>query len=257
MLSRLSCIFFLVMNFIIHINIFSQNIPVNYIQKAEDFLRDIRDKKELDHYLKTFEHAKLDNIFYQVETDNQKLAFWINLYNAYIQVILTKNPGMYNDRRNFFNEKQINIGGHLFSFADIEHGILRHSQHPFFLGYFTRPFPDKIEKKLRVSKRNYKIHFALNCGAKSCPPVAIFDVDKIEEQLFKSTEKYLNETTKYVPSENTVYVTSLFSWFRGDFGGINGIKQILTIFKHIDTNNLKVKTTTYDWTLKLNNFIDL
>ncbi|MBK9737257.1 MAG: DUF547 domain-containing protein [Saprospiraceae bacterium] len=245
------------MNFIIQPWINAQNIPVNYIQTAQDFLTDIKNNKEVDHYIKTFEYAKLENLSHQVETDNQKFAFWINIYNAYIQVILAKTPERYKDRRVFFSEKQINIGGHLFSFADIEHGILRHSQHPFFLGYVTRPFPDVTEKKLRVEKRNYRIHFALNCGAKSCPPVAVFDVDRIEEQLNISTEKYLKETTRYVKSENTVYVTSLFSWFRGDFDGIIGIKDILRKFNHIDSNNVNVKTTNYDWTLQLNNFIDI
>jgi hypothetical protein len=231
--------------------------PLNYQMEAREFLNAIRNKENTDLYIKIFNDCTLDQLNGQISTDQQKLTFWINIYNAYIQVILSKNPEKYNDRSTFFKEKQIKIGGQFFSFEDIEHGILRRSQHPFFLGYITRWFPEKTEKMLRVSNRNWRIHFALNCGAKSCPPVAIYDVDRIESQLDLSTKNYLQKFSTYDPASKIAYVTSLFSWFRGDFGGLEGIKNILIQHNIIPDINVRLKTAEYDWTLDLGNFVDL
>jgi hypothetical protein len=238
-------------------DISAQEKPNNYIAEAKAFLTAIRNKENTDIFVKAFANCNIEQLSQQVETDEQKLAFWLNMYNAYIQNILTKNPEKYNDRGSFFKDKQLNIGGKLFSFADIEHGILRHSQHELFLGYITRPFPDNTEKMLRVKKRNWHIHFALNCGAKSCPPVAIYDESRIDEQLGAGAKKYLTAFTSYRKEENTAYVTSLFSWFRGDFNGIKGIKEILLKFHLIPDTSVRLKTSEYDWTLDLGNFVDL
>lgn len=112
---------------------------------------------------------------------------------------------------------------------------------------------------MRVRQRDGRIHFALNCGAKSCPPVAVYDASRIDEQLDKSSSAYLNETSSYKVDENKIYVTSLFSWFRGDFGGIKGVKNnFLKKYNVIpQESNPSVSFSTYDWTLYLGNYIDL
>ncbi|MBK8055758.1 MAG: DUF547 domain-containing protein [Saprospiraceae bacterium] len=235
----------------------AQGKPINYLAMSIEFLTAVRNKEKVDLYLQTWASCDLVQLSQQVETDQQKLAFWINMYNAYIQVILANHPEKYNDRGTFFKEKQIKLGGSMFSFEDIEHGILRRSQHPFLLGYFTRWFPDKTEKMLRIGKRDWRIHFALNCGAKSCPPVAIYDTDRIEEQLEVSTKNYLQKFSTYQHSDKIAYVTSLFSWFRGDFGGLEGIKNILIKQNIIPDTNVRLKTAEYDWTMDLANFVDL
>ncbi|NNL10055.1 MAG: DUF547 domain-containing protein, partial [Croceitalea sp.] len=153
---------------------------------------------------------------------------------------------------------QINIAGEMVSFAKIEHGIIRKSQWELGLGYFRKIFPDKFERKLRVDKRDYRIHFALNCGAKDCPPVAIYTPNRLKEQLQKGTKIYLERTTTVNTQNNIAKVTSLFSWFRGDFGGKNGVKKILKEQNLIqNTKDVELSYKNYDWTLDLDNFIDL
>lgn len=253
----IKCFIFLFLSLFLNAKVSSQGVPINYLFTSQEFLKDIRDTKDISAYIKILEVCNIDKLNGQLGTDDQKFAFWVNIYNAYIQVILTSNPKKYDDRRTFFKEKQINIGGHWMSFADIEHGILRRSQHEFFLGYLTRFFPSNLEKKLRVEKRDYRIHFALNCGAKSCPPVAIYDWTRLSEQFDKSTKAYLTKFTNYKTDEKTAYVTSLFSWFRGDFGGLDGIKEILLKHQLIPDKSTRIKTSTYDWSLDLGNFISL
>lgn len=250
-----------IFNFILFIgfclDVFAQGVPVNYLAISEEMLENIEKKQDVSIQMKTLAVANENQLAGQLGTDVQKIAFWVNIYNAYIQIILTKEPSKYNDRASFFKEKQINIAGRLLSFADIEHGIIRGSQHEYFLGYVKRWFVDDFEKKFRVKNRDWRIHFALNCGAKSCPPVAIYKWERLNEQLNLSTQNYLKKFTTYVPDEQTALVTSLFSWFRGDFGGLDGIKQILIDYKMIPNKNVKLKTSNYDWTLDLGNFIQL
>lgn len=237
----------------------SSNIETTDFNKlSEQFLEFAKDGKETTAIQKKLAAVSLEDLSTALATDEQKFAFWINVYNAYIQVILKENPESYNDRRDFFSKKQINIAGENVAFAKIEHGIIRKSQWELGLGYFRTWFPDKFERKLRVNKRDYRVHFALNCGAKDCPPVAIYTPKRIKEQLEKGTKMYLKRTSNYDSSKNEVAVTSLFSWFRGDFGGKSGVKKILVANGIItDTKDVELAYKNYDWTLDLDNFIDL
>jgi hypothetical protein len=231
--------------------------PVNYQYTAKLFIDAIRKGEDTRNFTEVFRYANHADLASQIATDDQKKTFWINIYNGYIQVILSENPEKYNDRSRFFKEKQINIGGTLVSFADIEHGVLRGSQHEYFLGYWKKWFPSAFEKKFRVSTLDYRIHFALNCGALSCPPVAVYDIERINEQLSRGTADYLKKHTTYDPEIRTAHTTSLFGWFRGDFGGLDGVKTILFDLGLIPDKDVRIKTSPYDWTLALNRFIDL
>lgn len=142
----------------------------------------------------------------------------------------------------------------MISFAKIEHGIIRKSQWSLGLGLIRTWFPNRFERKLRVSKRDYRVHFALNCGAKDCPPVTIYQAEYLNAQFKKSTESYLKKTTKYNIAKNEVAITSLFSWFRGDFGSKTDVKKILKTQGLIPTTNVEIIYKNYDWTLDLDNW---
>ncbi|MGB5274056.1 MAG: DUF547 domain-containing protein, partial [Flavobacteriaceae bacterium] len=176
---------------------------------SEQFLIKIKADQDTKSIRDQLAGAKLTDLSASLVTDAQKLAFWVNIYNGYIQVILKENPELYNDRRTFFDMEQIPIAGTTVSFSKIEHGIIRKSQWPLGLGYVRKWFPDKFERKLRVDKRDYRIHFALNCGAKDCPPVAIYTPQRLEEQFEEGTKRYLTRTSTYKVGENEVAVTSL------------------------------------------------
>lgn len=233
----------------------SDGVPVDYLKTAEDLLRDIyRDGEDVYYLKQALEKADSEMLAKQLGTDQQKKAFWINVYNAYILDILKKSPEKYNDRSRFFKDKQISIAGTLLSFADIEHGILRRSKNQYSLGFFNKWNISDFEKKMRVDKVDYRIHFALNCGAASCPPVQIYEWTRLDDQLNRATRFYLSENCTFDENKKTVFITPLFSWFRKDFGGLRGVKKILLDHNIVPNNDVKLKTTEYDWTLDLNNF---
>lgn len=228
--------------------------PVNFIQASSDFVEALSKGENVENFIKVFQYADLDQLCKQTGEDKQKITFWGNIYNGYILHILRQNPALYKDRNSFFKRKQIQIGQKKWSFEDIEHGILRGSRHPYFFGYMKKWFPSKTEKKLRVAKTDYRIHFVLNCGARSCPPVLVLQIDSLGEQLEKATRDFLMLNSRLEQDKNIVFISPLFSWFRGDFGGEKGIKKILIKHNIITSSSVRIKYTEYDWTLDLNNF---
>lgn len=226
----------------------------DYMNLSIEMLEKLKTGESVEDIVVAFEKSSLEDVAAQINTDDIKISFWINVYNAYILYILNENPELYEDRRSFFKQPFVKIAGKTLSFADIEHGIIRRSQHEYFLGYLSKWFPPKYQKVLRPDEREYRVHFALNCGAKSCPPITILEPEKLEAQLAQMTKSYLNKVTKFNKESNEVTTTPLFSWFRGDFKGKRGVKRILLDQKLIPKKKVKLKFGSYDWTLALNNF---
>jgi len=216
-----------------------------------------KQEKSVEHIVEMFSKTTLEDITSKITTNNQKLAFWVNVYNGFIQYTLAKKPELYEDRRAFFSEERIRIAGEVLSFGDIEHGIIRKSQSPIGAGYIRRIFRPYWERKLRVDKKDWRIHFALNCGAKSCPPVATYSPEMLDSEFDFMTRNYLEEQTTYDPETRIVKTVSLFSWFRGDFGGLRGAKRILNRRNIVVSKPKKIQFTTYDWTLLLGNYREI
>ena len=231
---------------------------VNFHELSEDLVRRVKMDKDTKEIQETLANTTIKELGRKLDSDAKKLAFWVNIYNGFVQVILKDNPDLYNNRGSFFKKEQINIAGEMISFAKIEHGLIRKSQWEYGLGMIRKWFPNKFERKLRVDERDYRIHFALNCGAKDCPPVAIYEWERLDEQFDEGTKRYLERTTDYNSEKKEVAVTSLFNWFRGDFGCKSGVKDILKNYGLIPTTKgIDVTYKNYDWTLDLDNFIDL
>jgi hypothetical protein len=236
------------------LNGLSAQYEENMMHLSQDFLKALQDKKPTDEYKKVLAEISLEKLSQQLDTDKKRLTFWINIYNAFIMDILKDAPEKYEDRGAFFKAKQMTIAGEEVSFDDVEHGVIRSSVIKLSWGYFSKWFVSKWERKLRTERRDYRIHFALNCGAQSCPPVALFDEANINEDLEKISQQYLTRVSEYKQDENKVITTPLMSWFRGDFGGKQGAKEILEKFEIIPDTDVEIEFGPYDWTLKLFNF---
>lgn len=225
---------------------------------SKELVRTAREGKNAAEIMDKLAAVSVEELSDELDSDEAKKAFWINVYNGYVQHILTKQPELFDDRGAFFKKEQIRIAGELLSLDKIEHGIIRGSKVKWLLGLVSDPFADKYERTFRTDKADGRIHFALNCGAKSCPYIAIYDAPYMNEQLDEIAHQYLNKTSTYKPEEDKVYVTSLFSWFRGDFGGKNGVRDFLRKYDVIPEDaKPSLVFNDYDWTLELGNYTDL
>lgn len=225
------------------------NDPIELSQQLLDYVRDNKDATPIVNKIAQISEEDLKSL----KSDGEKLTFWINIYNGLTQYTLVKDPAMYDDRDNFFKSKFVNIANRNLSLDDIEHGLLRRSRNKLSLGYLPKLFVSKFERQNRVKNIDPRIHFALNCGAKSCPPIVIYDEATIDEQLDESTKNYLKSEVKV--DGDTVYTSSLMSWFRADFGGKKGIRKFLAIYDIIeDGAKPTLKFQDYDWSLDTGNY---
>ncbi len=222
-----------------------------------DFLNKLQSNANTDKILETYKNLDLDTLAFYIDSEDEKKAFWINTYNAFVQDILKKDKSLFDDRGAFFSAKQIDIAGIKMSFDDIEHGIIRSSRWKLSLGYIRDPFVPNFIKMLRTKRPDGRVHFALNCGAASCPPIAVFYANKIHAELDKISQQYLKSTTKI--DGNKIIISPLMSWFRADFGGKKGVKNNF-LEKYGIVDNTKKKELVfgdYDWTLSLGNYTKL
>ncbi len=225
------------------------------VQLSQDFMYAAKTGEQNTSFITSLKNLSLDELTATITTDNEKKAFWINLYNAYTNTALKNNPDQYSNRGKFFGNEFIEIAGKKFSLDEIEHGILRRSKIKWSLGYFNKLFPNRTEKRLRVDKLDYRLHFALNCGAKSCPPIAFYKSENIDQQLDLATKAYLTGESEYDAATNIVKLPALMSWFRRDFGGKRKMIELLKQLSIIPVDkNPKVKFKSYDWTLYLENY---
>jgi hypothetical protein len=155
-------------------------------------------------------------------------AFFINLYNALCIHALVEGLlqgsflGDSIARLRMYASASYNIGGNIYSLNDIEHGILRNnSQSP-------APFSRKVQFDANDPRSKYsipcdpRIHFALNCGAESCPPIAIYSMDedkpeKLENQLNIATECFIENSANFHASNEVITLSMIFKWYKNDF----------------------------------------
>lgn len=171
---------------------------------------------------------------------NEKLAYWINAYNAFtIQLILDNAEQNITSIKDIgskikipfvntpWDVKFIAIGGKKMDLNYIEHGIIRKE--------FKEP----------------RIHFALVCAAKSCPPLRneAFTAGRLDAQLNSQAEKFINDNSKNSVSANSAEISKIFDWYGMDFKPLPLIEVLNKYAKTKMSKKGKITFKTYDWTL--------
>lgn len=164
----------------------------------------------------------------ELANEDARKAFLLNVYNigvkhAYANVGIPRTP---RERLAFYGSVGYVIGGEFYSLDDIEHGLLRsNSPHPVNV-FGSKYFKDDRAAKFVLSKKDPRIHFALNCGANSCPPIRAYSVEKIDSQLELATEAFVNGTVDVDKAASRVTMSKLLSWYARDFG--SNARDVLT-----------------------------
>ncbi|XP_041933054.1 uncharacterized protein zgc:152951 isoform X2 [Alosa alosa] len=192
----------------------------------------------------------------------EKLAFFINVYNALVihgnlRMGIPKNMWQ---RYRFFNYASYLIGGEVFTLQDIENGVLRGNRKG--VAQILKPF-SKSDPRLQVALPDPEplIHFALNCGAKGCPPIKTYTPQGIDSQLRSAAEAFLENDDGCLvdPVKGEVKLSQIFKWYKVDFGGTDE-KLLNWILKHmsdspkkvnlqnlLSSGSIKVSFMPYDW----------
>lgn len=198
-----------------------------------------------EHALAALDEASLADL----RTDRRSaLAFWLNVYNATAQLLLERRPALYESRWRFFRTTAATVAGIDVSLDDIEHGIMRDKQSKYGLGYLPRLAWCRFGPAYRLDV-DPRIHFALNCGAASCPAILSYDAETVDQTLDGATEQYLAQHVQYDEVLDRVRVPRVCLWFVGDFGGPSGVRAFLRDYGRIPRGaSPSLSFDGYDWT---------
>ncbi len=184
-----------------------------------------KDEATLDKIVDQFSKTKIDKSW----SKNDQLAFWINAYNAFTLQLITDNfpiKSIQNlDGGKTWDVKRFIIDGSKYSLNQIENDIIR-------------------------SKFNdARIHFAVNCGAKSCPPLlnGAFFGNKLDQQLEDQAKKFINNQSYNKISSTSLSISKIFDWYKADFGILISFLNKLSKVKI--NPNTKISFKEYDWSL--------
>lgn len=138
-------------------------------------------------------------------TEDERKRYYLTAYNAYV---LFHAASAYPNRHalwaklGWFKNKDIVLGGRKLTLNDLEHDIIR------------KKFLDP------------RIHFYLNCGAKSCPPLKAKAIAEsaTEAELEEAARSFINDPSnvRFDAATRTLYLSKIFDWYEDDF--INYLK---------------------------------
>jgi hypothetical protein len=211
------------------------------------------------------ETARLRNFDLEsLRSPQEKTAFWLNVYNILVKdgILALRVRGSVQRSIGFFDRAAYQIGGYRFSLEIIEHGLLRDNRLPISA---LRPTLTASDPRLRfgVSGVDPRIHFALNCGARSCPPIQFYSAEKLEAQLDAATRNFVRgPDVRVEPAKKRVALSQIFRWYAADFGADRrDVLRFLTRFVDDETkqylqenlNAVSISYLPYDWSLDRRN----
>ncbi len=187
-----------------------------------------------------------------------RVAFWINLYNSLFRhaVLVLRPTGSVLTNLLLFERVSYQVGPAVLSLSEIEHGVLRRNQRA--APFFRRPFSGSdVRLGWQVEQVDPRIHFALNCGAVSCPPIRAYAGPELDGQLEMATRSYLARHTHVDRDRFEVTLSRLISLYAADFG--SQLEAVRFTARHLDgedgqwlaenAGRCRVKFGSYDWRL--------
>lgn len=194
-------------------------------------------------------------------------AFWINLYNSLVVHAVIDRQLRGGPAKGMFERAAYAVGGFRFSANDIEHGILRANRsHVLALGpQFGRGDP---RLAYRVTNFDARIHFALNCAARSCPPIRAYEPERLDQQLELAAKSFLSGGQMVLDRvAMRLSLSRLFAYYGPDFGGgwlgLWGKSELVCwaaqyaadtddrAFLMAHAHELRVRFLPYDWSLNV------
>ena len=219
-----------------------------------DYARLAADPSALYAYLATLEATPPELL--EAAPRNDRLAFWINAYNACMLKRVVKHY-------------PIQPAGGLLGLKNRAAGRPANSVWQIDDVFEGRHCPvagaprsqDEIEHEIVRPLGDPRIHFAVNCAARSCPPLAprAYEGDRLGEQLDAQVAAFLRDPAHFRVSRQAgravVTVNRVLDWFGEDFGGSDGVLSFLAGYAEgsdrevLDDPGARLEFFEYDWTL--------
>ncbi|MFQ6673749.1 MAG: DUF547 domain-containing protein [Fidelibacterota bacterium] len=202
---------------------------------------------EFNQFLEFIRKVSPENEPELFKTDGDTKAYWMNVYNALVMKAVTEHPGIssVNDlgwAKGVFWRKKFEVGGSWMTLHQIENGILRKRY------------------------RDPRIHFAINCGTNSCPPLGnrILSGHDLDAQLEAKTAQFIRDeaNVRIDHDGKEVWLSRIFKWYQRDFT-VRGKTLLEYVVDYLPglpedekvriLSEYSVKFNNYDWGLNGNN----
>ncbi|MBI1953869.1 MAG: DUF547 domain-containing protein [Candidatus Omnitrophica bacterium] len=243
-------------------DLYDRVLKEHVVDGRVDYARLQANREGLDRYVASL--AELQPRVYGTWNEPTKIAFWINAYNAItLKVVLDHYP----------IRRGLSPAGLAFPANSIRQipGVWDRITHPVM----GRPTTlDAIEHEiLRGQFREPRIHMALVCAAKGCPPLRAeaYEGKHLNAQLDDQTSRFLASPAKFRMDrkQGVVWLSPIFQWFGDDFLKAFGVPEgfedhagseraILAFVSRyvksedqsfLKTENYRVAYLGYDWSL--------
>lgn len=241
LLTSLVIISFFTISYSQEHNLFSEILADHVKNGLVDYKNLSRDNR-LNEYLAQLSKTNPENL-----SRNEKLAFWINAYNAFTLHIIVENypiesiTDLHTGGRiigfilgkTVWDKEFIKINRKKYDLNEIEHEILRKMDEP-------------------------RIHFAIVCASISCPEIRneAFEAEKLETQLKDQAFKFINDPTRnsFNLDKREANISEIFNWFEEDFGK-DEEEVLLFLSNYLPVNiGSDIKLNVSEWDVSYMNY---
>lgn len=186
----------------------------------------------LNRYLREVAELNPENLDSMAR--EEKIAFYINVYNALTLKVITDYYPVKSikDIPGVWDRIEFKVAGEDMTLNHIENEILRKG--------FKEP----------------RIHFAIVCASKGCPKLAEepFNGRELNSQLDRAAQGFINDSTRVRldRGRHTLYLSPIFKWFKRDFGDVIGfVSNYLPEDdrRFIKRERIRIRYLNYDWSL--------
>ena len=185
----------------------------------------LKDKVKLNSYLEQLADQRPEDSW----THEDKLAYWMNVYNAFtIKLIIINYPiKSIKDIKDPWDARFFKLGKKWYNLNEVEHKILR-------------------------KMGDARIHFGINCASFSCPPLLnkAFTAENVDAQLTLLAKRFINDSQRNTITNDRIALSKIFQWFSKDFKTDGSLIDFLNKYSEITINkNAKKTYLKYNWEL--------
>lgn len=150
----------------------------------------------------------------------EKLAFWINIYNSCMMNAFLEY-GIPEDPESVFELMQkatVTVGGHVLNAITIEHFVLRLPYHSKYTFSKSTKYDETMARSMfGLELSEPLVTFALSCGSWSSPAVRVYTASQVENELEAAKREYLQAAVGISSIRKVIAMPKLLDWYLLDF----------------------------------------
>lgn len=162
-----------------------------------------QNRKDLDEMVRRMARLSPANAPELFSSRDTQLAYWINAYNTLVLRMVVDHYPISSITKiglipfGAFFVKHVELGGKKLTLRSLENDVIREGFH------------------------DPRIHFAINCASRSCPPLAqhVYLSETLDQQLDAAARRFINDSREVTLDEvgKRIVLSKIFDWYASDF----------------------------------------